>query len=104
MAGELAPFGITVNMVLPGFTKTTRLEELSQAQADKRGVKKEDVVEEWIKSTPMGRLGEPEEIAASLKSLCPGDGEGAGGHYNLRSKLMGGGKKVRRSGIKEPRT
>lgn len=66
LAGELAPFGITVNMVLPGFTKTTRLEELSKAQADKRGVKKEDVVEEWIKSTPMGRLGEPEEIASAV--------------------------------------
>jgi len=66
MAGELAPFGITVNMVLPGFTRTTRLDELSEAQAAKRGIKKEEVVQEWIKSTPMGRLGEPEEIASAV--------------------------------------
>lgn len=66
LAGELAPHAITVNMVLPGFTNTSRLEELSVAGAAKRGIKKEDVVAEWIKSTPMGRIGEPEEIAAAV--------------------------------------
>lgn len=66
LAGELAPHAITVNMVLPGFTKTSRLEELSEAGAAKRGIKKEDVVQEWVKSTPMGRIGEPEEIAAAV--------------------------------------
>ncbi len=66
LAAELAPFEITVNMVLPGFTKTSRLDELSEAGASKRGITKEQVVEEWIKSTPMARLGEPEEIAAAV--------------------------------------
>lgn len=66
LASEVAPFSITVNMVLPGFTKTTRLDELSSAQAAKRGVSVDDVKAEWIKSTPMGRLGEPEEIAAAV--------------------------------------
>ncbi len=66
LAAELAPFAITVNMVLPGFTNTSRLEELSDAAASKRGITKQQVVDEWIKSTPMARLGEPEEIAAAV--------------------------------------
>lgn len=66
MAGELAPFAITVNMVLPGYTKTGRLDELAKAQASKRGVGAGDVVSEWEASTPMKRLGEPEEIAAAV--------------------------------------
>lgn len=66
LAGELAPFGITVNMVLPGFTKTGRLDELAKAGAAKRGITEDDVRDEWIKTTPMGRLGEPEEIAAAV--------------------------------------
>lgn len=66
LAGEVAPFGITVNMVLPGFTKTSRLDELALAASEKRGISQEQVRDEWIKSTPMGRLGEPEEIAAAV--------------------------------------
>jgi 3-oxoacyl-[acyl-carrier protein] reductase len=66
LAGELAPHAITVNLVLPGFTKTGRLDELAAAGAAKRGITEEQVRDEWIKSTPMARLGEPEEIAAAV--------------------------------------
>ncbi len=66
LAGEVAPFGITVNMVLPGYTRTGRLEELSKAAAEKRGIAQETVMEEWAKAAPMGRIGEPEEIAAAI--------------------------------------
>lgn len=63
---ELAPFGITVNMVLPGFTNTSRLDELASAGAEKQGVAKEKIIEQWVKATPMGRIGEPEEVAAAV--------------------------------------
>ncbi len=66
LAGELAPHAITVNLVLPGFTKTGRLDELASAAATKRGITDDEVRDEWIKSTPMGRLGDPEEIAAAV--------------------------------------
>ena len=66
LAGELAPHAITVNLVLPGFTKTGRLDELASAGAKKRGISEDEVRDEWIKSTPMARLGEPEEIAAAV--------------------------------------
>ncbi|HBM17091.1 MAG TPA: short-chain dehydrogenase [Lentisphaeria bacterium] len=49
---ELAPHNITVNAILPGFTKTKRLIEL--------GVNETEVA----KTIPMGRLGLPEEFAA----------------------------------------
>jgi 3-oxoacyl-[acyl-carrier protein] reductase len=49
---EVAPFGITVNALLPGYTKTERLEEL--------GISDEILAA----SIPAKRLGKPEEFAA----------------------------------------
>lgn len=63
---ELAPFGITVNSVLPGYTRTERLSSLLQAAAEKRGVSVEEVAEEWMLSVPARRFGEPEEVAAAV--------------------------------------
>jgi 3-oxoacyl-[acyl-carrier protein] reductase len=70
LAGEVAPFGITVNCVCPGYTNTERLNELSDAQAVRRGITPEQVKEEWEKSIPMGRLGRPEEIADLITFLA----------------------------------
>jgi 3-oxoacyl-[acyl-carrier protein] reductase len=70
LAGELAPFGITVNNVLPGFTDTARLAELFKARAARAGVTVEKIRHEAIASIPAGRLGRPEEIAAAIAFLC----------------------------------
>jgi 3-oxoacyl-[acyl-carrier protein] reductase len=70
LAGELAPFGITVNNVLPGFTDTARLESLFKARAEKSGKTYEDVLKEAIASIPAGRLGKAEEIAAAVAFLA----------------------------------
>lgn len=70
LAGELAPFGITVNNVLPGFTDTARLETLFKARAEKTGKKYEEVLKEAIASIPAGRLGKAEEIAAAVAFLA----------------------------------
>jgi 3-oxoacyl-[acyl-carrier protein] reductase len=64
LANELAPDGITVNNILPGYTRTERVEELAQAMATKEGTRPEDFVKGWEKEIPMKRLGEPEEFAA----------------------------------------
>jgi 3-oxoacyl-[acyl-carrier protein] reductase len=37
LAGELAPFGITVNNVLPGSTKTARLDSLIESRMNTTG-------------------------------------------------------------------
>ncbi len=70
MAGELAPYGITVNNVLPGYTATTRLQHLFAAKAEKAGVSAAAVEQQTIDSIPMRRLAEPSEIAAVVGFLC----------------------------------
>src|SRR5687768_18434668 len=41
LATEVAPFGVTVNNLLPGFTRTERMVELSEVTASKDGVTRE---------------------------------------------------------------
>ena len=56
IAAEVARYGITVNVVCPGSTDTPLLRDmLSQEQIDRR-----------IKANPMGRIGEPEDIANAV--------------------------------------
>ena len=70
LAGEVAPFGITVNCVCPGYTDTERLDELAQNLATRRGVTPAEVREDWKKAIPAGRLGRPEEIADLIAYLA----------------------------------
>lgn len=70
LATELAPFGITVNNILPGFTDTQRLAELFKGRAAKTGKTFEHVLQESIATIPAGRLGRPEEVAAAAAFLC----------------------------------
>ncbi len=69
-AMELAPFGITVNNVLPGATDTERLRSLLQAQAEAKKLPVEQVTLQWVESIPMGRFGLPEEVAAAVAFLA----------------------------------
>ena len=67
---EVAAFGITVNSVLPGYTKTPRLESLLAANSEKTGKSRASVESEWRASIPAGRFGEPEEVAAAIAFLA----------------------------------
>jgi 3-oxoacyl-[acyl-carrier protein] reductase len=64
LANEVAAQGITVNKILPGYTRTERLEELAQMMADKQGISTAEFSAKWEAEIPMGRLGEPREFAA----------------------------------------
>lgn len=64
LANEVAPFGITVNNILPGYTRTERLEELADTLATKEGITAAEVQARWEAEIPMRRLGEPREFAA----------------------------------------
>ncbi len=66
---EVAPYGITVNNVLPGFTATDRLDYLFELQARKRGESVEAVRERAITSVPAKRFAAPEEIASAVAFL-----------------------------------
>jgi 3-oxoacyl-[acyl-carrier protein] reductase len=70
LATELAPFGITVNNVLPGFTKTARYDSLMGSRAAAAGKKPEEVDAEVVASIPAGRIGQPEEFGAAVAFLC----------------------------------
>ncbi|MBI1825315.1 MAG: SDR family oxidoreductase [Planctomycetes bacterium] len=70
LAGELAPFGITVNNILPGYTATARLQSLFKAKAEKAGISPEAVQKQTIDSIPMARLADPMEIATVVGFLA----------------------------------
>jgi 3-oxoacyl-[acyl-carrier protein] reductase len=64
LANEVAPFGVTVNNLLPGYTRTQRVEELAERMAQQQGRKPAEIIGTWESQIPMGRLGSPEEFAA----------------------------------------
>jgi 3-oxoacyl-[acyl-carrier protein] reductase len=70
LANEVAADGITVNNVLPGYTRTERLDELAQMMAEKQGISPSEFRGKWEKEIPMGRLGEPREFAAVVAFLA----------------------------------
>ncbi|MFD2999709.1 SDR family oxidoreductase [Pontibacter toksunensis] len=70
MANELGQFGITVNNVLPGSTKTSRIWSLVESRAEKSGRSKEAVQEEMEAAIPARRFAEPEEVAAAAAFLA----------------------------------
>jgi 3-oxoacyl-[acyl-carrier protein] reductase len=63
MSQELAGDGILVNAVCPGYFLTDRVKELVQTQAKRDKKKPEAVIEEMASDVPLGRLGDPEELA-----------------------------------------
>ncbi|MCS6967412.1 MAG: SDR family oxidoreductase [Cytophagales bacterium] len=67
---ELAPLGITVNNILPGYTKTARLASLIKARAEKQGKTEEEITHALLAEVPAGRFAEPEEIAHAAVFLC----------------------------------
>ena len=70
LATELAPHGITVNNVLPGFTATVRADYIIQKRVKDSGKTEEEVMAELVKEIPAGRIGRPEEFGAAVAFLC----------------------------------
>jgi 3-oxoacyl-[acyl-carrier protein] reductase len=70
LATELAPYGITVNNVLPGYIATDRLKELNRFKSEKTSKTLDEVELEMLSEIPIGRLGRPEEMAYAVAFLC----------------------------------
>jgi len=70
LSRELAPFGITVNNILPGATDTERLSALIQARSKDYGISIEQARGEWLNQIPAGRFAKPEELAFAAAFLA----------------------------------
>ncbi|HJQ19848.1 MAG TPA: SDR family oxidoreductase [Gemmatimonadaceae bacterium] len=70
LANEVARDGVTVNNVLPGFTRTDRVETLNAATAAREGVSVEEIQKRTEAQIPMRRLGEPPEFGAIVAFLA----------------------------------
>jgi 3-oxoacyl-[acyl-carrier protein] reductase len=70
LSKELAPFGITVNNILPGATNTERLRELIKSRSESGGISLEEAEREWSAEIPAGRYAEPEELAYAAAFLA----------------------------------
>lgn len=67
---EVAPFGITVNNVLPGATLTGRLSSIIESRSKQTGRSIEELRREMIAEIPAGRFADPEEIAHAVAFLA----------------------------------
>jgi 3-oxoacyl-[acyl-carrier protein] reductase len=65
LAHEVGRDGITVNTIAPGKVATGRMQELWEARPDPAAAEAEDIA-----SIPVGRMGQPGEIAAAVAFLC----------------------------------
>lgn len=70
LAVELAPLGITVNNVLPGFTATARLDAIIDGRASRGGESTDEVADRMRGLVPAGRFAHPDEVAAVVGFLC----------------------------------
>ncbi len=70
LANEVAPFNVTVNNLMPGYTRTERLDALAAHNARTRGTTPADAFKVWEQQIPMGRVGEPAEFAALAAFLA----------------------------------
>jgi 3-oxoacyl-[acyl-carrier protein] reductase len=69
LAIELGPFGVNVNCVAPGFIAT----DMTRQTADRIGVPFEQFMEHVAKEVPLRRVGQPEDVAATIAFLCSED-------------------------------
>jgi NAD(P)-dependent dehydrogenase (short-subunit alcohol dehydrogenase family) len=63
LAREMAPHGIRVNAVCPGFVRTSMQDREIVWEAELRGMTPEAVFAEYVSQTPLGRIEEPEDVA-----------------------------------------
>jgi 3-oxoacyl-[acyl-carrier protein] reductase len=66
LALELGKFGVTANAIAPGFIET----EMTQASAARQGFDFEDWKLAAAGDIPVGRIGQPEDVAAVASFLC----------------------------------
>jgi len=90
LSRELAPDGITVNNVLPGFTETGRIRQIIGDRAKKEGRGEDDIRREMEAAIPARRFATPDETGGVIAFLC----SPAAGYVNGVSLAVDGGRMV----------
>lgn len=88
LAGEVGPFGITVNNILPGFTDTDRLRSLLASWAQARNLSPQEMEAAMKERVPLKRFARPEEVAQAAAFLA----SPAGSYITGTSMLVDGGR------------
>ena len=70
LANELGEFGITVNNVLPGYTRTARYNSIVDGKAKAMSKSETEIENEILKEIPLRKIGMPEEFGAAVAFLC----------------------------------
>ena len=70
LSDEVAPFGVTVNTVCPGYTRTERVEAILESQSKSSGLNKEEIEKNIASNIPMQRVGEAEDLAGLITFLA----------------------------------
>jgi 3-oxoacyl-[acyl-carrier protein] reductase len=70
LANEIGPEGITVNTLLPGYTRTERLKNLAETIQARTGQSYDEVEADWAEDNALKRIGTTEEFAAAVAFLA----------------------------------
>jgi 3-oxoacyl-[acyl-carrier protein] reductase len=70
LSGELAADGITVNNVLPGYTRTGRLDAVLASQMRSSGRSEDEVTQAMLSTVPARRFADAAEVASVVAFLC----------------------------------
>jgi 3-oxoacyl-[acyl-carrier protein] reductase len=88
LSRELAPFGITVNNVLPGYTETGRIDQIVRDRVAATGQSAEAILDGMRRNVPAGRFAAPSEIGGVIAFLA----SPAAGYVNGTSLAVDGGR------------
>jgi 3-oxoacyl-[acyl-carrier protein] reductase len=69
LSEELGPAGITVNTILPGYTRTDRLKNLAGSITKETGKPRDEIESEWAENAALKRIADPAEFAAAAVFL-----------------------------------
>jgi len=70
LASEVGKFGITVNNVLPGYTRTARYDSIVKNKVAASQKNEEEIEADFLAAIPMQKIGTPEEFGAAVAFLC----------------------------------